>query len=486
MVRYGKEQRDGAVGLYIRYERCAVDVIHELGYPGRGMLPVLAGSKEAHVTETSGEKPPTAGEGGGNRRGARARGVRERQTPLRVQARPSGAGKHGRQGIRQTGHAADDPAWSGAAVQEREAVQLVQGRARQGPEEPGGPRLPRRGAEPAVGHGPDRVLDSRGQGVPAAGHRPPRRHAGRVVVGLRPTSKSVEFAKEQGLEVKPVGEAVAEADVVMILLPDQYQAKVYKEEVEPNLKPGAALAFAHGFNIHYGYIKPSEDHPVFMVAPKGPGHIVRREYAAGRGVPVVVAVEQDPDGKTWPLCLAYAKALGALRAGAIKTTFTEETETDLFGEQDVLMGGINHLCDLGFDVLTEAGYQPEIAYFEVFHELKMLVDLANEGGLNKARWSCSDTAQYGDYTSTVITEETKKRMQYQLKRIQDGSFAKEFMDDQAAGAPKFKELQEEFSHPHLETVGPKLRAMFSWNNAEAKDKDEAESFNGKIARTQVQ
>ncbi|MDB6535544.1 ketol-acid reductoisomerase, partial [Bifidobacterium pseudocatenulatum] len=246
------------------------------------------------------------------------------------------------------------------------------------------------------------------------------------------------------------------------------------------------LAFAHGFNIHYGYIKPSEDHPVFMVAPKGPGHIVRREYAAGRGVPVVVAVEQDPDGKTWPLCLAYAKALGALRAGAIKTTFTEETETDLFGEQDVLMGGINHLCDMGFDVLTEAGYQPEIAYFEVFHELKMLVDLANEGGLNKARWSCSDTAQYGDYTSTVITEETKKRMQYQLKRIQDGSFAKEFMDDQAAGAPKFKELQEEYSHPHLETVGPKLRAMFSWNNQTDADADMAESFNGKIARTQVQ
>ena len=307
-----------------------------------------------------------------------------------------------------------------------------------------------------------------------------------VVVGLRPTSKSVDYAKEQGLEVKPVGEAVAEADVVMILLPDQYQAKVYKEEVEPNLKPGAALAFAHGFNIHYGYIKPSEDHPIFMVAPKGPGHIVRREYAAGRGVPVVVAVEQDPDGKTWPLCLAYAKALGALRAGAIKTTFTEETETDLFGEQDVLMGGINHLCDLGFDVLTEAGYQPEIAYFEVFHELKMLVDLMNEGGLNKARWSCSDTAQYGDYTSTVITEETKKRMQYQLKRIQDGSFAKEFMDDQAAGAPKFKQLQEEYSHPHLETVGPKLRAMFSWNNQVDADADMAESFNGKIARTQVQ
>ena len=307
-----------------------------------------------------------------------------------------------------------------------------------------------------------------------------------VVVGLRPTSKSVEFAKEQGLEVKSVPEAAAEADIIMILAPDQYQAKIFKNDIEPNWKPGTALAFAHGFNIHYGYIKPSEDHPEFMVAPKGPGHIVRREYAAGRGVPVVVAVEQDPRGDAWQITLAYAKALGALRAGAIKTTFKEETETDLFGEQNVLMGGINHLCDMGFDVLTEAGYQPEIAYFEVFHELKMLVDLANEGGLNKARWSCSDTAQYGDYTCTVINEETKKRMEYQLKRIQDGSFAKEFMDDQAAGAPKFKELQEKFSHPHLETVGPKLRAMFSWNNQGVKDADEAQSFTGKIARAQVQ
>ena len=307
-----------------------------------------------------------------------------------------------------------------------------------------------------------------------------------VVVGLRPTSKSVEFAKEQGLEVKPVGEAVAEADVVMILLPDQYQAAVYKKDIEPNLKPGAALAFAHGFNIHYGYIKPSEDHPVFMVAPKGPGHIVRREYAAGRGVPVVVAVEQDPDGKTWPLCLAYAKALGALRAGAIKTTFTEETETDLFGEQNVLMGGVNKLVEMVFEVLTDAGYQPEIAYFEVCHELKMLVDLMNEGGLNKARWSCSDTAQYGDYTNTCIDEHVRERMQYHLKRIQDGSFAKEFIDDQDAGAPKFKALQEEYSNVRIETVGPKLRAMFSWNKDAVKDADEANSFTGKIARAQVQ
>ena len=287
-----------------------------------------------------------------------------------------------------------------------------------------------------------------------------------VVVGLRPTSKSVDFAKEQGLEVKSVAEASAEADVIMILAPDQYQRTIWANDIEPN-------------------IKPSEDHPVFMVAPKGPGHIVRREYAAGRGVPVVVAVEQDPRGDGWALTLAYAKALGALRAGAIKTTFKEETETDLFGEQNVLMGGVNKLVEMGFEVLTDAGYQPEIAYFEVCHELKMLVDLMNEGGLNKARWSCSDTAQYGDYTNTVINEDCRKRMQYHLGRIQDGSFAKEFIDDQDAGAPKFKELQEEYGNVRIETVGPKLRAMFSWNNGQDDDADMA-TFTGKIARSQVQ
>ena len=306
-----------------------------------------------------------------------------------------------------------------------------------------------------------------------------------VVVGLRPESKSVQYAKEQGLEVKPVGEAVAEADVVMVLVPDQVQRFVWRDEVEPNLKPHAAVAFAHGFNIHYGYVKPGAGHAVFMVAPKGPGHIVRREFEAGRGVPVVVAVEQDPQGDGWALTLAYAKALGALRAGAIKTTFKEETETDLFGEQDVLMGGINHLFELGFEVLTKAGYQPEIAYFEVFHEVKMLVDLAIEGGLNKARWSCSDTAQYGDYTSTVIDEHTRANMEHQLKRIQDGSFAKEFIADQDAGAPKFKQLQEEYSNLPIEQIGPKLRKMFAWN-AETADADETESFTGKIARSQTQ
>ena len=307
-----------------------------------------------------------------------------------------------------------------------------------------------------------------------------------VVVGLRPGSKHEKKAKDYGLEVMTPAEAAAAGDIIMMLTPDEKQADIYKDVIEPNLKPGAALAFAHGFNIHYGYIKPSEDHPVFMVAPKGPGHIVRREYAAGRGVPVVVAVEQDPRGDGWALTLAYAKALGALRAGAIKTTFKEETETDLFGEQNVLMGGVNKLVEMGFEVLTDAGYQPEIAYFEVCHELKMLVDLMNEGGLNKARPSFSDTAQYGAYVNTVINEDCRKRMEYHLQRIQDGSFAKEFMDDQAAGAPKFKKLQEEYSHPHLETVGPKLRAMFSWNKDGVKDADEANSFTGKIARAQVQ
>ena len=288
-----------------------------------------------------------------------------------------------------------------------------------------------------------------------------------VVVGLRPTSKSVEFAKEQGLEVKPVGEAVAEADVVMILLPDQYQAAVYKKDVEPNLKPGAALAFAHGFNIHYGYIKPSEDHPVFMVAPKGPGHIVRREYAAGRGVPVVVAVEQDPDGKTWPLCLAYAKALGALRAGAIKTTFTEETETDLFGEQAVLCGGVSELIHAGFDTLVEAGYEPEMAYFETCHEMKLIVDLINEGGFSKMRYSISNTAEYGDYRTgkRLITEDTRKEMKQVLKEIQDGTFASEFLTEMSPkGGRKTHFLAQRriaANHP-IEKVGAELRKMMSW------------------------
>ncbi|MFC2641416.1 MAG: ketol-acid reductoisomerase, partial [Propionibacterium acidifaciens] len=233
-----------------------------------------------------------------------------------------------------------------------------------------------------------------------------------VVVGLREGSKSVAKAEEAGLTVKSVEDAVKEGDVVVILAPDQVQATLYKEQIEPNLRPGAALLFAHGFNIHYGYIKPAADHDVIMVAPKGPGHTVRREFEAGRGVPVLVCVEQDASGQAWPLVLSYAKAIGGLRAGAIKTTFREETETDLFGEQDVLCGGLSKLIQTGFEVLVEAGYQPEMAYFEVCHEMKLIVDLINEGGISKQRWSCSDTAEYGDYVSgpRVITPEVKEHM----------------------------------------------------------------------------
>ena len=300
-----------------------------------------------------------------------------------------------------------------------------------------------------------------------------------VVVGLREGSKSVARAEEVGLTVKSVEDAVKEGDVVVILAPDQVQATLYKEQIEPNLRPGAALLFAHGFNIHYGYIKPAADHDVIMVAPKGPGHTVRREFEAGRGVPVLVCVEQDASGQAWPLVLSYAKAIGGLRAGAIKTTFREETETDLFGEQDVLCGGLSKLIQTGFEVLVEAGYQPEMAYFEVCHEMKLIVDLINEGGISKQRWSCSDTAEYGDYVSgpRVIGPEVKEHMKEVLKDIQDGTFAKRFMDDQAAGAPEFKKLRAEGEAHPIEAVGKQIRSLFSWS--EEVDKDYTE---GSVAR----
>ena len=300
-----------------------------------------------------------------------------------------------------------------------------------------------------------------------------------VVVGLREGSKSVAKAEEAGLTVKSVEDAVKEGDVVVILAPDQVQATLYKEQIEPNLRPGAALLFAHGFNIHYGYIKPAADHDVIMVAPKGPGHTVRREFEAGRGVPVLVCVEQDASGQAWPLVLSYAKAIGGLRAGAIKTTFREETETDLFGEQDVLCGGLSKLIQTGFEVLVEAGYQPEMAYFEVCHEMKLIVDLINEGGISKQRWSCSDTAEYGDYVSgpRVITPEVKEHMKEVLSDIQDGTFAKRFMDDQAAGAPEFKKLRAEGEAHPIEAVGKQIRSLFSWS--EEVDKDYTE---GSVAR----
>ena len=300
-----------------------------------------------------------------------------------------------------------------------------------------------------------------------------------VVVGLREGSSSVAKAEEAGLTVKPIAEAVAWADVVTILAPDQVQAALYTEQIEPNLKDGAALLFAHGFNIHFGYIEPTAGHDVIMVAPKGPGHTVRREFEAGRGVPVLVCVEQDASGNAWPLVLSYAKAIGGTRAGAIKTTFREETETDLFGEQDVLCGGLSKLIQYGYEVLVEAGYQPEMAYFEVCHEMKLIVDLINEGGISKQRWSCSDTAEYGDYVSgpRVITPDVKEHMKEVLADIQNGSFAKRFMDDQAAGAPEFKRLRAEGEAHPIEKTGREVRAMFAWRSDVDKDYTE-----GSVAR----
>ena len=250
----------------------------------------------------------------------------------------------------------------------------------------------------------------------------------------------------------------------MILAPDHIQRKLYAESVEPNLVDGDALFFGHGFNIRFGYIKPPAGVDVAMVAPKGPGHLVRREYTAGRGVPVLVAVENDATGKAWDLALAYAKGIGGLRAGGIKTTFTEETETDLFGEQAVLCGGMSELVMKGFEVLTEAGYQPEVAYFECLHELKLIVDLMYEGGIAKQRWSVSDTAEYGDYVSgpRVIDDSVKGRMQDVLADIKNGSFAQRFIDDQDAGAPEFKELRAKGEQHPIEETGRELRKLMAW------------------------
>jgi ketol-acid reductoisomerase len=258
-----------------------------------------------------------------------------------------------------------------------------------------------------------------------------------VRVGLAEGSTSRVKAEAEGLRVLSVADAVKEATVIMILAPDPVQRHIYKESILPNLKDGDAIFFGHGFSIRYGYIKPPAHIDVCMVAPKGPGHLVRREYSAGRGVPVIVAVEQDATGNAWPLTLSYAKAIGGLRAGGIRTTFTEETETDLFGEQSVLCGGASQLVMYGFEVLTEAGYQPEVAYFECLHELKLIVDLMYEGGIAKQRWSVSDTAEFGDYVSgpRVIDQHVKENMRAVLRDIQDGTFAKRFVDDQDAGGP---------------------------------------------------
>ncbi|MGZ5369589.1 MAG: ketol-acid reductoisomerase [Aeromicrobium sp.] len=292
-----------------------------------------------------------------------------------------------------------------------------------------------------------------------------------VRVGLLEGSKSRAKAEAEGLRVLTPSEAVEEADVIVVLAPDPAQRKLYAEHIEPNLVAGDALVFGHGFNIRFGYIKAPEGVDVIMVAPKGPGHLVRREFVDGRGVPVIVAVEQDATGKAWDLVLSYAKAIGGTRAGAIKSTFTEETETDLFGEQAVLCGGVSQLIQYGFETLTEAGYQPEIAYFEVLHELKLIVDLIWEGGIAKQRWSVSDTAEYGDYVSgpRVIDPRVKENMKAVLADIQNGAFAKRFIEDQDAGAPEFLALRAKGAAHPIEAVGKELRGLMSWVKSEDSD-----------------
>ena len=285
-----------------------------------------------------------------------------------------------------------------------------------------------------------------------------------VRIGLAEGSRSRAKAEAEGLRVLTVADAVKEADVIMILTPDQVQRHVYAESIAPNLEQGDAIFFAHGFNIRYGYIEAPAGVDVVMVAPKGPGHTVRREFEAGRAVPALVAVEKDASGKALELGLSYAKGIGGTRAGVIKTTFTEETESDLFGEQAVLCGGMSHLVQYGFETLTEAGYQPEIAYFEVLHELKLIVDLMVEGGIAKQRWSVSDTAEYGDYVSgpRVIDPSVKENMKAVLADIQSGAFAERFITDQDNGAVEFQRLRAEGEAHPIEATGRDLRKMFAW------------------------
>ncbi|WP_346655848.1 ketol-acid reductoisomerase [Streptomyces sp. RFCAC02] len=290
-----------------------------------------------------------------------------------------------------------------------------------------------------------------------------------VRVGLHEGSTSRVKAEEQGLRVTTPAEAAAEADVIMILVPDPIQARVYEESVRDNLEEGDAIFFGHGFNIRFGFIKPPAGVDVCMVAPKGPGHLVRRQYEEGRGVPCIAAVEQDATGNAFALALSYAKAIGGTRAGVIKTTFTEETETDLFGEQAVLCGGTSALVKAGFETLVEAGYQPEIAYFECLHELKLIVDLMYEGGLEKMRWSISETAEWGDYVSgpRIITDQTKAEMKRILTDIQDGTFATNWMAEYNAGLPKYNEYKKADADHLLETTGKELRKLMSWVDDEA-------------------
>jgi ketol-acid reductoisomerase len=290
-----------------------------------------------------------------------------------------------------------------------------------------------------------------------------------VRVGLPEGSKSRAAAEAEGLRVVTPSEASAESDLIMVLAPDTVQRHLFANDIEPNLSDGDALFFGHGFNIRFGYITAPAGVTVAMVAPKGPGHLVRRQFQEGRGVPCLVAVEQDPDGNGLALALSYAKGIGGTRPGTLKTTFTEETETDLFGEQAVLCGGVSALVQAGFETLTEAGYQPEAAYFECLHELKLIVDLMYEGGLAKMRWSISDTAEYGDYSRgpRVITDATKAEMKRILGEIQDGTFAREWIAEDDAGRPNFDKYRAEGAAHPIEEVGGKLRGLMSWIKQDA-------------------
>jgi ketol-acid reductoisomerase len=311
----------------------------------------------------------------------------------------------------------------------------------------------------------DKTIAVIGYGSQGHAHAQNLRDSGcKVIIGQRPGGKNYEKAKQDGFEPMSAAEAASKADCIMILLPDQLQAAVYAESIKPHLTAGKTLFFAHGFNIHFNQIVPPADVDVVMVAPKGPGHLVRRVYTEGGGVPCLVAVHQDATGKALATALAYAKGVGGARAGVLETNFAEETETDLFGEQVVLCGGATALVKAGFETLVEAGYQPEIAYFECLHELKLIVDLLYESGMAGMRYSISDTAEYGDLTRgpRIVTDETKKEMKKILNEIQTGAFAREFILENHVGQPHFQALRRREARHQIEEVGAKLRGMMGW------------------------
>lgn len=311
----------------------------------------------------------------------------------------------------------------------------------------------------------DKTVAIIGYGSQGHAHAQNLRDSGvNVVVGQRPGGPNYDLAKADGFEPLSAAEAAAKADMIMILTPDQYQKALYENDIKPSLKTGDVLAFAHGFNVHFGQIIAPEDVDVVMIAPKGPGHLVRRVYTQGGAVPALYAVAQDASGKAKDVALAYAKGIGATRSGVLETTFREETETDLFGEQAVLCGGCSELIKAGFETLVEAGYQPEIAYFECLHEMKLIVDLLYEGGLSNMRWSISDTAEYGDYTRgpRVINDDTRAEMRKILKEIQQGEFARDFILENQSGNAHFKAMRRINSEHKIEEVGGRLREMMQW------------------------